>query len=427
MKKSVRMIAAVTAMSAAVAMTQISIAALAMEDSGRAVYGDETGAGEDPSGADEGLDAQISQNEAGGESEAASVAMPTETMHPAEPSGNMSTAEPMETAPATSPEEAASASESAGTASTVKPEESAPASEPTDTASTAKPGESVPTSEPTGTISITSPPEVTTTTKPTETVSSGSSEGAIPASEPVKTDPVSVTVPIYDYDIVDVVVPTSYALALNPHGLRIELGDGNVSEAQVISRNYGIINKSSQDKIVTVHLTMEDMNDGQIILVNSAQEAMNAEEGIYAIYLAAVPADAGEIRFGDAPADENTSAAALADVDMTKAENGAVALQMGENSFSFRLSRATYGFEGGNITLGDTASQGGMGQFKMTGLADDGSGVTAFTFDGAMNPRADWSRLSGGLRFSVVYTYQNATGDEKIIEGTGAMVESMMP
>lgn len=229
--------------------------------------------------------------------------------------------------------------------------------------------------------------------------------------------------PIYDYDIVDVVVPTSYALALNPHGLRIEIGDGTVSEAQVISRNYGIINKSSRDKIVTVHLTLEDMNGGQIIFVDSAQEALNADKDTYAIYLAAVPADTGEIGVGDVPVDENTSPESLANVHMTKAENGAVALKTGENSFSFKLSQAKYGFEGGNITLGDTVAQNGIGQFKMTGLADDGSGTTAFTFDGAMNPRADWSKLSGGLKFSVVYTYQNATGDEKIIEGTGAMVE----
>jgi len=405
MKKSVRMIAVATAVSVAVAMTQIPMAALAMEDGGKAVYGEESGLKEVSSGADEALDAEISQNETGDESETASAALPTETVPPAEHAGNVSKAEPMETVPATSPEAATPTSGSTGPASTVKPEESSP------------------TSEPTGTIATTSPADVTTTAKPTGTESAALPEGIMPTSKPVETDPVSVTVPIYDYDIVDVVVPTSYALALNPHGLRIEIGDGTVSEAQVVSRNFGIVNKSSRDKIVTVHLTMEDMNGGQIILVDSAQEALNADKDTYAIYLAAVPADAGEIGFGDVPVDENTSPESLSNVHMTKAGNGAVALKKGENSFSFKLSGAIYDFEGGNITLGDTPNQSGTGQFKMTGLAEDGRGVTAFTFDGAMNPRADWSKLSGGLKFSVVYTYQNAIGDEKIIEGTGAMVE----
>lgn len=154
MKKSARMIVVATAVSVAVAMTQISIAALAMEDSGRAVYGDEVGAGEAPAGADEGPDAQISQNGAGGESETASTALPTETMPPAESAGNVSTTEPMETASATPPEETNSTSEPTGAASTVRPEES------------------VPTPEPAGTISATSPEEVTTTTKPVGTASS---------------------------------------------------------------------------------------------------------------------------------------------------------------------------------------------------------------------------------------------------------------
>lgn len=40
-----------------------------------------------------------------------------------------------------------------------------------------------------------------------------------------------------------------------------------------------------------------------------------------------------------------------------------------------------------------------------------------------MNPKADWSKLTKGVRISVTYDYDNAVGDEKIVEGTGAIIE----
>lgn len=247
---------------------------------------------------------------------------------------------------------------------------------------------------------------------------------AQPAAEShTETSPVTVAVPIYNYDIVNVVVPTSYTVALNPYELAIGMGDGTISTAQVVSRNYGVVNKSSRDKIVTVRLNIEDLNGGKITFVDSAEEAMNADADIYAVYLAAVPADASGVRLGDAAVDKNTQAETLANVNMNKAENGAIPLKAGENSFAFKLSQAVYGFaDGRSITLGDAANQDMMSQIELTDLAADGKGATAFTFDGAMNPKADWSLLTGGLKISVVYTYENAMGDEMIVEGTGAMV-----
>lgn len=237
-----------------------------------------------------------------------------------------------------------------------------------------------------------------------------------------ETSPVTVAVPIYNYDIVNVVVPASYAVALNPYEFPIQMGDGSVSTAQVLSHNYGIVNKSSRDKIVRVTLTLEDQNEGRIVFVDTPEEALAADADTYAVYLAAVPAAEG-IGLSDASADDGTLAESLGHVSMVKAESAAVALKAGENRISFKLSKAIYDFpEGNDIALGEAAGQDVTELFELKGLAEDGRGATAFTFDGVLNPRADWAKLLGGLKISVVYTYENAAGEESIVEGTGAMV-----
>ncbi len=55
-------------------------------------------------------------------------------------------------------------------------------------------------------------------------------------------------------------------------------------------------------------------------------------------------------------------------------------------------------------------------------MSPDGRSVTAFTFGGAMNPKADWEKLSKGIKVSAAYDYQTADGTEKIIDGTGSLI-----
>lgn len=234
--------------------------------------------------------------------------------------------------------------------------------------------------------------------------------------------PIEVTVPIYDYDILNVLVPTSYAVAFNPYGLNIRVGEDRFCNSQVISRNYGIVNESTRDKLVTVAITVEDLNQGQITFVDSAEAAREADAETFAIYLALVPADDGEIMVDNRNPDKDITAAALADVSMGQSAENAVALLAGENQITFKLSGALYGFlDDAGISLGDEGIQDGS--FQLMELAADGTGVTAFTFDGVMNPNADWTKLQRGIKISVIYTYENATGTEMIVEGTGAMVE----
>ena len=50
---------------------------------------------------------------------------------------------------------------------------------------------------------------------------------------------------------VNVVAPATFAVALNPYELPIKTGDEIISTAQVVSRKYGMVNKSSTDKLGT--------------------------------------------------------------------------------------------------------------------------------------------------------------------------------
>lgn len=206
-------------------------------------------------------------------------------------------------------------------------------------------------------------------------------------------------------EIINVVVPTTYTLALNPYGLPIRIDNNTISTEQVISRMYGIVNKSSTDQIVTVSLTVEDRNGGKIIFVDSAEEAENAEENVYAIYLEAVPANEEQILIDGKLIDSEVTGESLRKVEMTGEKEHAVTLHDGINRIAFKLFGAVYNDDN-----------------ELMILAPDGKGVSAYTFSGVMNPNAEWEKLSGGIKLSVVYTYQTADGSEEIIEGTGAMI-----
>lgn len=267
-------------------------------------------------------------------------------------------------------------------------------------------------------------------------------------------------------EIIDVVVPSAYTLALNPYRLPVRVGEDALSTEQIISGTYGIVNKSSGAQIVTVSFTVEDYTDGELLFVDSPEEAENAGRNVYAIYLAAVPANEEPVLIDGQPIGSDVSGDSLQNVGMGGAQEQAVTLYAGFNQIAFRLSGAVYGTESGeetekdavlpedeterNTTLLEDGTESDTGLTEenlegdmdlpeaglegednnseevspivLKGLSPDGKGVTAYTFYGVMNPDAEWEKLSGGIRLSVVYTYQKADGCEEIIEGTGALI-----
>lgn len=233
---------------------------------------------------------------------------------------------------------------------------------------------------------------------------------------------IETIVPIYNYEVDNVIVPTTYAMSLNPYEMPIIVDDDHISTEQVVSRKYGVINKSSTDKIVTITFTVEDLNKDKITFVNSAEEARNADEDVYAIYLSVIPANEEKIQIGGAEAGAETSSSALSDVEMGDAKEQAIALHAGENRISFKLSKAVYNF-GDTASLSDEKPAGNSEEvLDLISLNPDGKSVTAFTFGGAMNPKAEWEKLLKGVKVTATYDYHTADGSEEIVSGTGAMI-----
>ena len=155
------------------------------------------------------------------------------------------------------------------------------------------------------------------------------------------TDPsTEVEAPIYSFDVTDVVVPTTFVTAFNPDELTVkkDASDTTGVKDQVLSKNYGILNKSTKDKIVTVDLTVTDKNTDKIVFVDSDADATGAEKGEYAVHLEVVPADTTEVQVGGASAasaDKTTDGTKLSDVTMTPAAGKGVTLKAGSNSIGF--------------------------------------------------------------------------------------------
>lgn len=237
---------------------------------------------------------------------------------------------------------------------------------------------------------------------------------------------VSVDAPIYSYDVTNVVVPTTFVVAFNPDGLNVDVdGDGTGDTTdQIVSKNYGIINKSTKDKVITVTLEVEDLNEDKITFTADPDEITNASEDDYILSLDAIPADTTEVQVGNASAGLTTTGADLVDVTMTKAASVKMPLLAGENEVSFLLEKAKYD---GTINLGSATGNNVADQFTLTDLAENGKGITAFTFGGTMNNKADWTKLTKGIRITAVYSNENAPTGAAPETGTGAFYNNPNP
>lgn len=236
---------------------------------------------------------------------------------------------------------------------------------------------------------------------------------------------VSVDAPIYAYDVTNVIVPTNFLVAFNPNGLDVDKDGGTtIVQDQIVSKNYGIINKSTKDKVITVTLKVEDLNEDKITFASDPADVTSAAADDYVINLTAVPADATEVKVGAASADLATTGADLADVVMTPATGKEKVLVAGENDVDFLLEKAEYE---GKIDLGSATGNNVADEFTIKNLAAAGKGITAFTFGGTMNANADWTKLTKGIRITAVYSNDNAPAGATAEAGTGALFENPNP
>lgn len=238
---------------------------------------------------------------------------------------------------------------------------------------------------------------------------------------------VSVDAPIYAYDITNVVVPTNFLVAFNPDGLDVTKDGGTTTTRdQIVSKNYGIINKSTKDKIITVTFDVEDLNEDKITFAETASEVTSASTDDYVINLQVVPADdTEEVKVGENSADLSTTGADLADAKMKPAaDSAAKTLVAGNNYVDFLLSKAEFS---GTIDLSTADTNNVTADFTIDSLAAAGKGITAFTFGGTMNTNTDWTKLTKGIKITAVYESENAPSGATPASGTGALYELPNP
>lgn len=213
---------------------------------------------------------------------------------------------------------------------------------------------------------------------------------------------IDVTAPIYSLNITNVVVPTNLGIAFNPNGAPITKKTGVTSTDQVVSLNYGILQKSSRDKTITVKFTVADENN-QIVFATNEEQVKNAADDSYVLYLQAVPGTG--IKVDNATPTPATTAAKLGDIEMT--EDKTHAITANTDSFTFIMDKANYKVE--NIELGtgsDTVDNDISDKVTVTGLGSQCSNV-GFTFTGSMNTNTDWSKLDKGIKLSVSYDIED--------------------
>lgn len=244
----------------------------------------------------------------------------------------------------------------------------------------------------------------------------------------------SITAPIFSYDITHVVVPTSYGVAFNPDRLDITVSTATTpavtTTSTVASKNYGIINKSSKDKLVKVGLSVSSTEPNESVTFVSSRDAAttDAEKGEYKIYLEVVPADTTAVQIYDSGTAKapttTTQPSSLAHVSMTKSTSATVPMGLGDNEVAFKLGKATYALKkDGSLNLeGGVTDNDVKDLYKVTDL-DANAGVTGFTFDGAMNSNADWTKVTGKVEITPTYTIETTDNTVEVLAGTGAMAK----
>lgn len=197
-------------------------------------------------------------------------------------------------------------------------------------------------------------------------------------------------------NITDVVVPTNLSLAFNPNNLPVTKKAGDTSTAQVVSLNYGIVQKSSQDKKITLNFKVIDENN-QIRFATNKEQVENAADGSYVFYLEAIPGT--NIKINDATPTKEVSSTELNDVEMTEDTSHAVNANGGK--LAFIMDKATY-------TPDEDASsvENSNANIIVSELGSQCSNF-GFTFNGVMNTNTDWTNLTQGIRVSVSYTIED--------------------
>ena len=250
------------------------------------------------------------------------------------------------------------------------------------------------------------------------------------------------------FSVETVTVPTSVKIAFNPNGYTVQ-GSTNSGSAtttnQIVSLKYGIASTANKDRKVTVSFTATGVKasghtgTGEVVFVDDVKKAQaynkdsntdGADYGEYKIYLdvaaaAAAPTD-NTTAFTVADGASTATAAKLADATFTAATKGMAPFSgnatKAEAAIAYKLDKATYEQktgDDGKIDF-DTTQDQMAGKFDLKALGTNG--VVGFTFTGAMNPNADWTKAEiTALKIQPEYEIKDIDGTEEALGENGGL------
>lgn len=244
---------------------------------------------------------------------------------------------------------------------------------------------------------------------------------------------------IVAYSIDTVTVPTEMKVSFNPQGWTIYYDDTDDTGTtkQIVSLNYAVSSMATMDRKFTVSFTASGTpgdTGSPVVFVNSADEVApktesnpnGAELGEFKVYLAVAGATDKVTESRDGTAFEISSGAAnitgalLADVTMTPATDGLEAFVANtdgaESSIAFKLGKATYELKDDAHPSFDTTQTDFAGMVQPATLGD----IVGFTFTGAMNSNADWTKANlSAISIEPEYEFEDVDGTEEEVASAG--------
>lgn len=256
------------------------------------------------------------------------------------------------------------------------------------------------------------------------------------------TDPTTSTAGagnIIAYSVETVMVPTAIKVSFNPQkwAFKPDPEKTDTVTSQIVSLNYGIASMASMDRKVKISFAATGTTGtGETIeFVDSAEAATSkylesgagtADYGEYKMYLAvaastAKVAGSGTTTFSVTNGAHNMTADLLGDVTMTAAEKGLAVFSAGSENvadadIAYKLGKATYTLKANNNPSFNTTQSGFAEMVEATGLGD----IVGFTFTGAMNEAADWTKANlSAITIKPTYEFDEVDGTEEALGANG--------
>lgn len=242
---------------------------------------------------------------------------------------------------------------------------------------------------------------------------------------------------IVAYSIDTVTVPTTLKVSFNPQGWTIYRDDDDADGTtdQIVSLNYAVSSMATMNRKFTVSFEASGTPGSEgdpVVFVDSAEKAApktadnpdGAEFGELKLYLATAGGQAlvTESRDGTAFAvtdgETNITADLLADVTLAAATGGNQVFVAGEDKaeseIAFSLGKATYELKDDAHPSFDTTQDDFKEMVQPATLGE----IVGFTFTGAMNTNADWTKANlSAIAITPTYEFDDADGTEEAITG----------